>query len=80
MNCLINGKQYEMFTGYSVEDDICMLENLISQMVDLGGETDATAFDESTRMDWGANDVLVYLQTKYRKQIYGGGEPKGLEK
>ena len=79
MQCQINGKKTEMFKDYSIKDDIAMLENLLTQIVDLVGETDATAYDESTETDWGTGDVLVYLQTKYRKFIYGGGELKGPE-
>ena len=75
-----DGDEYEMFKGHSALDDIAMLENLMTQMVDFGvapgGETDATVYDARTKEDWSPKDILVYLRAKYGATIHGDDEPK----
>ncbi len=76
MKCMIDGQEFEMFIGYDVIDDICMLENLLTLIINSGIE-DASAYDPTTKTDWGAEDVLEYLDKKYKKYICG--EVKGRE-
>ena len=81
MKCIIAGKEFEMFIGYDVIDDICMLENLLSIILDSGLEFGST-YDSTMKTDWGVEEVLVYLQTKYKKYVCGEVKRRefGLEK
>ncbi len=70
-----DGDEYEMFKGHSALDDIAMLENLLTQVMDDGvspdGETSATTYDDTTGEDWSPQEVLVYLRARYGAKIHG---------
>lgn len=62
----------EMFNYNTAIDDIAMLENLLTQIrdnVDLN-KLPVTAFDKSTKTDYGIDDVIQYLDKKYHNIIF----------
>jgi len=63
----------EMFADNTAEDDIAMLENFLSQIRD-NVNIDIlpiSAYDKTTKTDYGIGDIIRYLQRKYPTAIYG---------
>lgn len=61
-----------MFNDNTANDDIAMLENLLTQIrdnVDVD-KLPVTAFDKSTKTDYGIDDVIQYLDKKYHDIIF----------
>jgi len=59
----------EMFLNNKPSDDVALLANLLSQVVDVLGEPSMTAYDEETRTDYGICDVLGYVRRKYGEEF-----------
>jgi hypothetical protein len=59
----------EMFLNNKPSDDVALLANLLSQVVDVLGEPSVTAYDEETRTDSGICDVLGYVRRKYGEEF-----------
>lgn len=57
-----------MFEGNTVNDDVLMLVNLVSQLRDVMKEgcDEPTAYDEANKTDWSIADAVAYAEAKYR--------------
>ncbi len=63
------GEKVEMFEGNNVLDDIDVVINLLSQLVDGASLSEATVYEPRLKADWVAEDILDYLNTKYSSEI-----------
>lgn len=57
-----------MFDGNTVNDDVLMLVNLVSQLQDVMKEgcDEPTAYDETNKTDWSIADAVDYAEAKYK--------------
>ncbi len=61
------GEKVEMFEDNNVLDDIDVVINLLSQLVDGASLSEATVYEPRLKADWLAEDILDYL--KYSSEI-----------
>ena len=57
-----------MFENNKVDDDVAVLVNLIEQLRDVmaKNQDEPTAYDESNKIDWSIDDVIAYVESKYK--------------
>ena len=57
-----------MFENNKVDDDVAVLVNLIEQLRDVmaKNQDEPTAYDESNKIDWSVDDVIAYVESKYK--------------
>ncbi len=63
------GEKVEMFEGNNVLDDIDVVINLLSQLVDGASLSEATVYEPRLKADWVAEDILDYLKSKYAEEL-----------
>ncbi len=63
------GEKIEMFEGNNVLDDIDVVINLLSQLVDGASLSEATVYEPRLEADWVVEDILNYLNTKYKPEL-----------
>lgn len=57
-----------MFEGNTINDDVLMLVNLVSQLRDVMKEgcDEPTAYDKANKIGWPIADALAYAEAKYK--------------
>lgn len=65
--CVVSGadESLVMFSGNNVEDDVAVLANMLSQIKDGIPANEASVYDEPARIDWGVDEILLYIREKY---------------
>ncbi len=63
------GEKVEMFEGNSTIADIAVVINLLAQLVDGASLSEATVYEPRLKADWLADDILDYLNTKYKPEL-----------
>lgn len=58
----------KMFENNKVDDDVAVLVNLIEQLRDVmaKNQDEPTVYDESNKIDWSIDDVIAYVESKYK--------------
>ncbi len=58
-----------MFEGNSTIADIAVVINLLAQLVDGASLSEATVYEPRLKADWLSEDILDYLNTKYKPEL-----------